>query len=148
MSPSVFVSSRIYKRRIYNYNFLENIPFAITKWATTCSKNVIFFTLLLKKKSSRTHWYQSHSHTHSNNRGMGCGVRAIFSDLSALIAHTGGVFWKFVILHLCTDGDSSALGINYSWTCARASLTSLQGYKKIRNTCIMGFCFVLRGLHY
>jgi hypothetical protein len=35
------------------------------------------YTLLLKKKSNRKHWYQSHSHTHSNNRDMGCGVRAI-----------------------------------------------------------------------
>jgi hypothetical protein len=34
----------------------------------------IMYTLLLKKTSSRKHWYQSHSHTHSNNRDMGCGV--------------------------------------------------------------------------
>jgi hypothetical protein len=45
------------------------------------------YTLCLKKKSSRKHWYQSHSHTHSNNRDMGCGVRvcitwsALKSDL-------------------------------------------------------------------
>jgi hypothetical protein len=36
---------------------------------------IMYYTLFLKKKSSRKHCYQSHSHTHSNNRDMGSGVR-------------------------------------------------------------------------
>jgi hypothetical protein len=40
------------------------------------------YTLFLKKKSIRKHWYQSHSHTHSNNRDMGCRVRVWVAILS------------------------------------------------------------------
>jgi hypothetical protein len=35
----------------------------------------IYVHIIFKEKSSRKHWYQSHSHTHSNNQDMGCGVQ-------------------------------------------------------------------------